>query len=285
LNVNYPLWPAPEVTAEAARSMRARLQPLYDDKGLGEAPQPTGSAGEVDADHLAMLLAARPEVVSFHFGMPPAETTRALKAAGVFIVSSATTVAEARRLEEAGADAIIAQGSEAGGHRATFAGTDISMQPGLFALLPQVVDAVSVPVIAAGGVAEARTAAAAFVLGASAVQLGTAFLRCAEANLSDAHRVALAEADDASTVVSEMVTGRPARMIRNRLVDELAASGLATLPFPAQLSLTGRLAASGDPQLDILMSGQSAALTREMGAAELVQSLAEQIGARLSAVS
>src|SRR5207237_7000103 len=136
---------------------------------------------------------------SFHFGLPESGALDALKAAGIFIISSATTVAEARLLEKSGVDAIIAQGTEAGGHRATFTGVDVSMQPGLFSLLPQVVDAVGVPVIAAGGVADGRTAAAAFMLGASAVQLGTAFMRCDEANLFPAHRAALIEADDACT--------------------------------------------------------------------------------------
>src|SRR5256885_996330 len=143
-----------------------------------------------------MLLRARPELVSFHFGLPEPEIIQAIKRAGIFIISSATTVAEARMLEDAGVDAIIAQGTEAGGHRGTFTGVDISMQAGLFALLPQVVDAVKVPVIAAGGVADGRTVAAAFVLGASAVQLGTAFLRCEEANVLDAHRAALREPTD-----------------------------------------------------------------------------------------
>ena len=124
-------------------------------------------------------------------------------------------------LEQRGVDAIIAQGTEAGGHRGTFTGVDISMQPGLFALLPQVVDAVRVPVIAAGGVADGRTVAAAFVLGASAVQLGTAFLRCEEANVLDAHRAALREPTDACTVVTDMITGRPARYMKNRLIEDL----------------------------------------------------------------
>src|SRR5438270_1112606 len=158
-----------------------------------------------------------PEVVSFHFGLPDPEVVQTLKAAGMFIISSATTVAEARKLEQSGVDAIIAQGIEAGGHRATFTDIDISMQPGLFALLPQIVDAVDVPIIAAGGVADGRTAAAAFMLGASAVQLGTAFLRCEETNMEDAHRAALRKADESCTVVTDMVSGRPARFIRNRL--------------------------------------------------------------------
>jgi NAD(P)H-dependent flavin oxidoreductase YrpB (nitropropane dioxygenase family) len=127
---------------------------------------------------------------------------------------------------------MIAQGTEAGGHRATFTSVDISMQPGLFSLLPQVVDAVKVPVIAAGGVADGRTAAAAFMLGASAVQIGTAFLHCEEAEVREAHRAALAAADDACTVVTDVISGRPCRYIRNKLVDDLVASGLQPPPGP-----------------------------------------------------
>src|SRR3954447_19509747 len=205
LNVNYPLWPKPNITREATDAMRARLQPHYDAKGLGLVPEPKGAASEVSAEHLAMLMRAKPEMVSFHFGLPPDEIVESIKDAGIFIISSATTVAEARMLEARGVDAIIAQGTEAGGHRGTFTGIDISQQAGLFALLPQVVDAVRVPVIAAGGVADGRTVAAAFVLGASAVQLGTAFLRCEEANVRDAHRAALADASESCTIVTDMI--------------------------------------------------------------------------------
>jgi len=271
LNVNYPLWPTPTIEAEISEPMRRHLQVYYDAKGLGAVPTPRGSAGEVSPEHLSMLLRAKPEMVSFHFGLPDAELLRAIREAGIFVVSSATTVAEARALEARGVDAIIAQGTEAGGHRGTFTGTDMTMQPGLFALLPQVVDAVRVPVIAAGGVADGRTAAAAFVLGASAVQVGTAFLRCEEANVLDAHRAALAEADDACTFVTDTISGRPARFIRNKLLDELVGSELKPLPFPVQLSVTAPLGAAGDREFTALFSGQSAALAKETSAEKLIE--------------
>jgi len=283
LNVNYPLWPEPKITADASEAMRTSLQAHYDAKGLGEGSKPEGAASEVGREHLAMLLRAKPQVVSFHFGLPRPEVMQAIKGAGIFIISSATTVAEARILEERGVDAIIAQGTEAGGHRGTFTGVDMSMQPGLFALLPQVVDAVSVPVIAAGGVADGRTVAAAFMLGASAVQLGTAFLRCEEANVLDAHRAALREANDACTIVTDVITGRPARYIRNKLTDDLIASGLEPVAFPAQLSLTAPLGLTGDRDLTALFAGQSAALAKDTTAAVLVESLAEATSRRLGA--
>jgi nitronate monooxygenase len=275
LNVNYPLWPEPKITAEASAAMRSRLQPHYDANGLGSVPQPAGSASEVSREHLAMLIRAKPQMVSFHFGLPPPDIINAIKEAGIFIISSATTVGEAKILEAAGVDAIIAQGTEAGGHRGTFTGVDISMQPGLFALLPQVVDAVRVPVIAAGGVADGRTVAAALVLGASAVQLGTAFLRCEEANVLDAHRAALREPTDACTVVTDVITGRPARYVRNKLIGDLLASELSPVAFPAQLSLTAPLGKTGDRELTALFAGQSAALARDTTAGALVESLAE----------
>src|SRR3954454_10398090 len=211
LNVNYPLWPEPEISAEIAEPMRKRLQVHYEAKGLGPVPKPEGTASEVSQEHLSMLVRVKPQMVSFHFGLPRQEVLDAIKGAGIFVISSATTVAEAQLLEQCGVDAIIAQGTEADGHRGTFTGVEISMQPGLFALLPQVVDAVRVPVIAAGGVANGRTVAAAVMLGASAVQLGTAFLRCEEANVLDAHRAGLREANEASTIETDTITGRPAR--------------------------------------------------------------------------
>jgi nitronate monooxygenase len=285
LNVNYPLWPEPEIAADVAAPMRTWLQAHYDARGLGSVPKPDGAASDVSPEHLSMVLRARPQVVSFHFGLPKQEVVDAIKGAGIFVISSATTVAEAKILEQRGIDAVIAQGAEAGGHRGTFTGVDMSMQPGLFALLPQVVDAVRVPVIAAGGIADGRTVAAAFVLGASAVQLGTAFLRCEEANVLDAHRAALRESTDACTIVTDTITGRPARYIRNKLTDDLIASGLKPVAFPAQLSLTAPLGATGDRELTALFAGQSAALARDTTATELVHSLAEEATRRLRAMN
>ena len=283
LNVNYPIWPDPRCAPEATDAMRGYLRRYYDAHGLGPVPEPQGVVSDIGQQHVAVLLEIKPEVVSFHFGLPDLDVVQTLKDAGMFIISSATTVAEARVLEQGGVDAIIAQGIEAGGHRATFTGVDISMQPGLFSLLPQMIDAVTVPVIAAGGVADGRTSAAAFILGASAVQLGTAFLRCEEADVRDAHRAALATADDACTVVTDVISGRPCRYIRNNMIDELAASGLHPLPVPAQQGLTSPFAVAGDREWTALTSGQSAALTKDTNAAELIERIVEETARRLHA--
>ncbi len=276
LNVNYLLWETPDELSDAARPMRNVLQTLYHSNGLGQVPEPTPSRSIIDQDHLDVLTELKPEVASFHFGLPHQDVVDQLKALGTLIVCSATTVAEALSLEEGGVDAIIAQGIEAGGHRGTFSGVDSAVQPGLFALLPQVVAAVSVPVIAAGGIANGQAIAAALMLGASAVQLGTAFLRCEEANVADGHRAALATASDSSTVVTDVVSGKPARFLRNSLTETLLSED--PLPFPAQLRLTAPLAKTGDAQLMGLYAGQSAALTVEKPAGELVEKLAEDVG-------
>jgi nitronate monooxygenase len=283
LNVNYPIWPDPVAAPDDIAAMRQHLQTQYDAHGAGPVPEPRAEISDVGPDHIALMLETKPDVVSFHFGLPEQAVIDALKSAGIFITASATTVAEARVLERRGVDAIIAQGTEAGGHRSTFTGVDIGMQPGLMSLLPQVVDAVGVPVIAAGGIADGRTSAAAFMLGASAVQVGTAFLRCEEADVRDAHRAALAEAGDASTVVTNVISGRECRYIRNAMIDDLVASGLNPLPVPAQQSLTQKLAEAGDPQWTALTAGQSAALARATTAAEFVERLAEDTTQRLRA--
>ena len=278
LNVNYLLWETPTDLSNAGIPMRETLQALYDKDGLGRVPEPASSRSAMDRDHMDVLTELKPEVASFHFGLPEQEALQELKEVGTLIICSATTVAEALELEANGADAIIAQGIEAGGHRGTFSDVDIALQPGLFALLPQVVAAVSIPVIAAGGIVNGRTIAAAMMLGASAVQLGTAFLQCGEANVAEAHRAALNTATDSGTVVTNVISGKPARFLRNALSDTLA--GDEPLPFPSQLRLTAPLAEAGDPQYMPLYAGQSAALTIKMPAGELVQMLVDDTNMR-----
>ncbi len=163
----------------------------------------------------------KPQVVSFHFGLPEAALLRRVKAAGCVVLSSATTVKEARWLEARGVDAVIAQGCEAGGHRGIFLSDDLAGQVGTFALIPQIADAVKVPVIAAGAVSDARGIAAAFVLGASGVQIGSAYLHCPESKISAPHRAALESAGDDGTAVTNLMTGRPARGIVNRVMREI----------------------------------------------------------------
>ena len=199
------------------------------------------------------------------------------------MLSSATTVGEARRLEAEGADAIIAQGFEAGGHRGTFTEGDGAGLIGTMALVPQVVDAVGVPVIAAGGIADGRGIAAAFALGASGVQIGTAFLGCPEAVVPAVHRDALRGAEDEDTRLTRVFTGRPARALHNRLIDEMGNA--EALEFPAQLSLTRPLLQAKDEAARRaflpLWAGQAAPLTRNLPAAALIDALVAESRARL----
>jgi len=276
LNVNYPLWNDPGDLANIAMPMREKVQQLYDAKGLGPIPAPQASAGEVTREHLEVLKSSRPEVISFHFGLPDRGVLKELKSMNIRIMCSATTVAEAKYLEQNGVDFVIAQGTEAGGHRGTFLGADVNLQSGLFSLLPQIADAVKVPVIAAGGIADGRGIAAALMLGASAVLVGTAFLRCVEADLLDAQREALGAAEEASTILTDVMSGRKARSIKTRLVEELSRQDLKPLPFPAQYSLTLPFEQTGDQDFLELFAGQSVALTREMSASELVHTLIEE---------
>jgi len=231
----------------------------------------------------------RPELVSFHFGLPEAALLARVRAAGATIVSSATTVAEARGLAERGCDAIIAQGANAGGHRATFLAEPIAAvahQPGTLSLVPQVVDAVDVPVIATGGIADARGIAAAFALGAAAVQIGTAFLFCPEAKVPAPQRAALRAARDDATAMTNVFTGRPARGLVNRAMRELGPLSPEAPSFPlaaaglAPLRATAEFAGSGD--FSPLWSGQAAALGRELPAAELTRALAAETLALLA---
>src|SRR2546428_466043 len=226
----------------------------------------------------------KPEVVSFHFGLPEAGLLQRLKAGRFLVMSSATTAAEARWLEARGVDAVIAQGNEAGGHRGTFLSDDIATQAGTFALVPQVVDAVNVPVIAAGGISDARGIAAAFALGASGVQMGTAFLFCPEAKISALHRTAFETPRDDATALTNVMTGRPARGFSNRLMRDLGPVSETAREFPlaaaAVVPLRAKAEAQGSAEFSPLWSGQAAALGRAMPARELLAELAAEAGER-----
>ena len=224
-----------------------------------------------------MIEETRPPVVSFHFGLPPAELLSRVKAAGALILASATTVAEARWLEQHGVDAVIAQGREAGGHRGMFLSDDVDAQPGLISLLPQVRDAVRLPVVAAGGISDGRGIAAAFALGADAVQIGTAYLRTPEATISPMHRVALANARNDATRLTNVFTGRPARGLINRFVAEVGplCEDAPQFPLAAGAAAPLRTAAEkrGSGDFSPLWAGEAAALAREEGAEAVTRHL------------
>ncbi|MBY5529720.1 2-nitropropane dioxygenase [Rhizobium leguminosarum bv. viciae] len=280
LNVNFFAHQTPSVDAVAEIRWRALLAPYYVEFDLDPAA-PVSGAGRAPFDErfCEVVEEHRPEVVSFHFGLPARPLLDRVKAAGAKVVSSATTAAEAAWLEANGADAIVAMGSEAGGHRGNFLTQDMSTQVGTMALVPQVVDAVAVPVIAAGGIADGRGVAAALMLGASAVQVGTAYLFCPEAKIPAVHAQALAEAGDDSTAITNVFTGRPARGIVNRLMRELGPISEAVPAFPtagAALSAVraqAEKASRGD--FTNLWAGQSARLAPRMGAFDLTRNLYE----------
>jgi len=277
INVNFFCHHSPQVDERRETAWRQRLASYYVELGLDpEAPLPTASRTPFDSAACDLVIEFKPEVVSFHFGLPAKNLLVRVKSTGAKIFSTATTVDEALWLESEGCDAIIAQGYEAGGHRGMFLDTDISTQVGTMALVPQVVDAVKVPVIAAGGIADARGIAAAFALGAAAVQIGTAFLFCPEAKISSVHRQALKHAKDNQTVLTNVFSGRPARGIINRIVRELGPMSELAPEFP----LAGRALAAlrseaiNSDHFVALWSGQAARLARELPAGELTRRLA-----------
>jgi nitronate monooxygenase len=229
----------------------------------------------------AVVEEVRPEVVSFHFGLPSPKLVERLKGRGIRILSSATSVREAKWLAALGCDAIIAQGLEAGGHRGMFLETNIASQLGLLALLPQIKDAVSIPVIAAGGIADARGVLAALALGASAVQLGTAYLLCPEANVPPLYRSALEQAGNGETVLTNLFSGRAARGILNRYIEESGPVSDAAPPFPYAATLVAplRAASEQDGSVDYmqLWAGQAAGLAKSKPADQLTRELAADV--------
>jgi len=288
-NLNFFCHTPPAPQPQALLRWQALLAPYYLAEGIDPlALPPVGGRAPFDDVLCSIVEDVRPQVVSFHFGLPATALLDRVQATGAKVISSATSVAEARWLEARGCDAIIAMGLEAGGHRGHFLDPDISRQAGTFALVPQVVDAVQVPVIAAGGIADGRGIAAAFMLGASAVQIGTAFLFSPEMKVSAAHRAALEGADDFSTTLTTLFTGRPARGIVNRVMAELGPLNPEAPPFPlaggALAPLKAKAEARGAGDFSNLWSGQAAKLAPRLPAGELVARLAADALARLAAV-
>ena len=293
-NVNFFCHVRPEPDAAREASWKARLAPYYQELGLD--PDATAAGADrrpFDDAACALVEQHRPAVVSFHFGLPEPRLLARVKAAGALVLSSATTAAEARWLELKGCDAIIAQGYEAGGHRGMFLTDDIAAglatQAGTLALVPQVVDAVAVPVIAAGGITDARGIAAAFALGASAVQVGSAYLHCPEAKLHAGHRAALKVARDDATALTNVYSGRPARGIVNRMMREVGPISADAPAFPrasaASAPLRATAEAAGSVDFTPLWAGQAAGLGREMPAGELTRRLMSEATALMRSLA
>jgi nitronate monooxygenase len=281
VNVNFFCHQPAAVDAERERRWRASLAPYYREYGIDpDTIAPAAMRAPFDAAALEVLRELKPKVVSFHYGLPPADLLQAVSATGAMILSSATTVAEARWLEQHGAHAIIAQGVEAGGHRGMFLSDDLSEQVGSFALLPQVVHAVGVPVIAAGGIADNNGVRAALQLGAAAVQIGTSFLLCHETDTSEVHRAALQSSAALHTALTNRFSGRPARAIVNRLMRELGPLGeVPAFPLAgaALAPLRSAAEARGLGDFSSLWSGQNVSGCRRTGAAELVRELGSRL--------
>lgn len=281
LNLNFFCHDMPPPDTASEQAWRERLAPYYAEFGIDAdaLPQPALRM-PFDAAMCAAFEDIRPEIVSFHFGLPTPELLKRVKATGAHVLASATSVREAVWLETHGCDVVIAQGAEAGGHRGMFLETDPAQQVGTLALVPQIVDAVKVPVIAAGGIADGRGIAAAFMLGASAVQLGTVYLFCPEANVSPLYRERLNTLGAAETVITNVFSGRPARGIVNRFVAEAGAIAADAPAFPYAASAVAplRSASERNNSTDFMQmwAGQSAALSEALPARDLTLKLAGQ---------
>jgi len=281
INLNFFCHSPPVLDNAREAAWRDRLAPYYRELGVDPAaPVPSSNRAPFDAELCELMLELRPQVVSFHYGLPDAALVGRLKQAGAKILCSATTVAEARRVEQDGADVVIAQGYEAGGHRGMFLSTDLAAQIGTFALIPQICDAIDLPVIAAGGITDARGIAAAFALGAAGVQIGTGYLFCPEAKISAPYRAALAEAGERGTMVTNVFTGRPARALVNRLIREVGPLSELAPEFPlatgAAMPLRAAAERSGSGDFSPLWAGQAAPLGRALPAGELTRTLAQE---------
>jgi nitronate monooxygenase len=289
INLNFFCHTPPMLNNEREAHWRERLAPYYRELAIDPAaPIPSSNRTAFDPAMCEIVEDMKPEVVSFHFGLPEPGLLKRVKRAGCIVISSATTSAEARWLEEHGVDALIAQGNEAGGHRGIFLSDELATQAGTFALVPQVVDAVKVPVIAAGGVTDARGVAAAFALGAAGVQIGSAYLWCPEAKISAPHRAALKSARDDGTALTNLMTGRPARGFINRVMREIGPISEVAPEFPlaagALAPLRAKAEAQGSGDFSPMWAGQAAALGRAMPAGELTKALAAEALERMRAL-
>jgi nitronate monooxygenase len=287
VNMNFFCHKAADSDPAREAGWKQLLASYYKELGLDPAaPIAVANRAPFDSAMCELVEELKPEIVSFHFGLPDQALLQRVKAAGCIVISSATIVREAIWLEENGVDAIIAQGAEAGGHRGMFLTENIAEQPGTFALVPQVVDAVKVPVIAAGGIADGRGIAAAFALGAAGVQIGSAYLRCPESRVIAPARVALAQARDDSTVITNVMTGRPARGVANRVMREVGPISPDAPAFPHSATALGPLKVAaeklGKVDFTNLWAGQAVRMGREMPAAELTRALAGAALVRLS---
>lgn len=278
-NLNFFCHAEPEIDDTRERAWRSVLTPFYEELAI-DPKTIAGNAGRgaFDAEAAAIVEELKPPVVSFHFGLPPADLMARVRAAGAKVLCSATTVDEARWLEQRGVDAVIAQGNEAGGHRGMFQSADITTQVGTLALVPQIVKAVRLPVIAAGGIADAAGVNAALALGASAVQAGTVYLLSPEAVTSAVHRAALASDSARHTAITNVYTGRPARAIVNRLIREIGPLSPHAPAFPlalnAVLPLRAKAEAQGSGDFSPLWCGQNATGVRAVSAGDITRALA-----------
>ena len=285
INVNFFCHVQAKSDPDREHAWQVRLLPYYRELGIDyESPQSRSDIPPFGDAMCTVVEDAKPEVVSFHFGLPAPALLARVKAAGCRVMSSATTVEEALWLEAGGVDAIIAQGYEAGGHRGMFLATNLShaivSQPGTLPLVPQIVDAVRVPVIAAGGIADGRGIAAAFALGAAGTQLGTAYLLCPEAATPPLYRDALRHARGDATLMTNVFSGRPARILVNRLALGVGPILDAPLDFPLPMGELQRLRAEAEQRgctdFTPFWSGQGAPMGREMRAKALTVKLAAE---------
>lgn len=277
-NLNFFLHQKPEFDQTKDKQLRSTLAPLFDQLNL-KFPQDANiqEFGSFNDDTVALLREIRPAVVSFHFGEPSYSVVDQLKDVGITVFATATTVEEAVSLERAEVDVIIAQGWEAGGHRGSFTVEGDAVGIGTLALVPQVVDAVAIPVVAAGGIADSRGISAALELGASCVQMGTAFLTCLETPISSGHREALLNVDNDDTIMTRTFSGRPCRLRRNAFSERLCLEKSEVLTFPLMYQYSGVIKRHGIETNNIdyqfFLYGQSASLNRELSVEDLIKFL------------